>query len=187
MASPWWEHHNNAVSVIVPSAKKDMFSSLFVRLFDCLLATFRKTFLTDLHEIFREGWQWANEQMIEFWRRSGSQIRIRIRITGSPDHRIRIHIATLVRRAWAEVCTVPVLLVIIIIIIIKIIILLLDPAMDTVNNTWTIAWSCKVCLGVLCRCIKPYFSDTGLRITLDTNCSGRTNSLLFVYTNQMAA
>jgi len=26
----------------------------------------------DLHEIFREGWQWASEQMIKFWWRSGS-------------------------------------------------------------------------------------------------------------------
>jgi len=25
----------------------------------------------DLHEIFREGWQWANEQMIKFRWRSG--------------------------------------------------------------------------------------------------------------------
>jgi len=28
----------------------------------CLLATLRKNFRTDLHEIFREGWQWASEQ-----------------------------------------------------------------------------------------------------------------------------
>jgi len=40
----------------------------------------------------------AGEQMIKFWWRSGSQIRIRV--------------VTLVRRALAEVCTVPVLLVI---------------------------------------------------------------------------
>jgi len=26
----------------------------------------------DLHEIFREGWQWAIEQMITFWWQSGS-------------------------------------------------------------------------------------------------------------------
>jgi len=45
----------------------------------------------------------ANEQMIKFWCWSGSQILIRIRI--------RIRIATLVRRALAEECTVPVLLV----------------------------------------------------------------------------
>jgi len=31
---------------------------------------------TDLHEIFREGWQWAIEQMIKFWWRSGSWVRI---------------------------------------------------------------------------------------------------------------
>ena len=44
-----------------------------------------------------EGWQWLIEQMIKFWWRSGSQIRIGI--------------TTLVRRVLAEVCTVPVLLV----------------------------------------------------------------------------
>jgi len=33
----------------------------------CLLATSRKNFRTDLHEIFREGWQWASEQMAKFW------------------------------------------------------------------------------------------------------------------------
>ena len=64
----------------------------------CLLATSRKNFWTDLHAIFSEGWRWASEQMIEFWSRSGSRIRI----------------ATLVRRALAEVGlrTVPMLLVI---------------------------------------------------------------------------
>jgi len=65
------------------------------------VATFRKNFRTDLHEIFREGWQWANEQTIKFWWRSGSRIRMRIRI--------RIRSATLVRRALSEVRTVLVL------------------------------------------------------------------------------
>jgi len=32
----------------------------------------RKNFLTDLHEIFREGWQRANEQVFKFWWQSGS-------------------------------------------------------------------------------------------------------------------
>jgi len=63
----------------------------------CLLATLRKNFVMDLHEILRESWQWASEQMIKFWWRSGSRIQLRI--------------ATLVRGALAEVCTVPVLLV----------------------------------------------------------------------------
>jgi len=71
--------------------------------FFCLLATLCKNFQTDLYEIFREGWQWASQQTINFWWRSGSRIRMRIRI--------RFRIATLVRRALAEVCTVPVLLV----------------------------------------------------------------------------
>ena len=38
----------------------------------CLLATLRRNFQTDLHEIFREGWQWVDEQLIKFWWRSGS-------------------------------------------------------------------------------------------------------------------
>ena len=33
----------------------------------CLLATLRKNFGMDLHEIFTEGWQLANEQMIKLW------------------------------------------------------------------------------------------------------------------------
>jgi len=37
-----------------------------VRLFVCLLATLRKNFRKNLHEIFTERWQWANEQMIKF-------------------------------------------------------------------------------------------------------------------------
>ena len=80
-------------NVFITSAKKVVLSSLFV----CLLATLRKNFPTDLHEISREGWQWITKQTIKFWWRSGSRIRIRI--------------ATLVRCALAEVCTVPVLLV----------------------------------------------------------------------------
>jgi len=73
-----------------------MFASLFV----CLLATLRKNVQTDLHEIFREGWQLANEQMIKFWWPSRSD---------SPDG--GTDIATLVRHALTEVCTVPLLLV----------------------------------------------------------------------------
>jgi len=37
-----------------------------------LLATLHKNFWTDLHEIFREGWQWGNEQTIKFRWWSGS-------------------------------------------------------------------------------------------------------------------
>jgi len=43
-----------------------------VCLFVCLLAALRENFRTDLHKIFREGWQWANEQTVKFWWRSGS-------------------------------------------------------------------------------------------------------------------
>jgi len=37
-----------------------------------LLATVRKNFQTDVHEIFGKGWQWASEQMIKFWWQSRS-------------------------------------------------------------------------------------------------------------------
>jgi len=40
---------------------------LFVRLFVCLLATLSKNVQTDVHEIFGEDWQWANEHLITFW------------------------------------------------------------------------------------------------------------------------
>jgi len=33
-----------------------------------------------LHEIFREGWQWAIEQTVKFWWRSRIRVRIQIRI-----------------------------------------------------------------------------------------------------------
>jgi len=54
-----------------------MFSALFVCLFVCLLATLHKNFRTDLHEIFRVGWQLASEHMIKSWCRSGSRKRRR--------------------------------------------------------------------------------------------------------------
>jgi len=73
------------------SAKEVMFLSLFVRLQLCA-----KNFQTDLHEIFREGFEWTDEQMIKFWWRSGSGIWIWI----------GIQLTTLVRRVFAEVCTV---------------------------------------------------------------------------------
>ena len=44
----------------------------FVCLSVCLLATLRKNFGTDLHEIFREGWQRASEQITKIWWRSVS-------------------------------------------------------------------------------------------------------------------
>jgi len=51
-----------------------MFSSLFVCLFVCLsvsIATLRKHLRPNLHESCREGQQWASEQLIKFWWRSG--------------------------------------------------------------------------------------------------------------------
>jgi len=55
---------------------------VIVYLCACLLAIYAKKFQTDLHEIFREGWQWLNGQMIIFlvakndfifWWQSGSR------------------------------------------------------------------------------------------------------------------
>jgi len=37
----------------------------------CLLVFLRKDLRTDLHKIYREGWQRASEQTVEFWWRSG--------------------------------------------------------------------------------------------------------------------
>jgi len=65
-----------------------------------MLATLRKNFRADLHEIFREGWQLANQQMINF---DGDPNQ------GSGSGSVSQHCAL------AEVCTVPVLLVVIII------------------------------------------------------------------------
>jgi len=62
----------------ITSAKEVMFSSLFV----CLLATLRKNVRTDLHEIFRKGWQWTSEEMIKFWWRSGSSFWIQALFSG---------------------------------------------------------------------------------------------------------
>jgi len=51
-----------------------------------VLATLRKNLQTDLHEIFREGWQWANEQMIKFW--------------CDPDHRLDTGFVLRIRHYW---------------------------------------------------------------------------------------
>ena len=110
------------------SAKEVLFSSLFVCWFVCLclLANLYKNFRIDLHEIFREGWQWTNEKIVKFWwwfhHRLDTGIVFRIRHyweiqkvvnghksrTDSPDG--GTDVATLERRALAEVCTVPMLL-----------------------------------------------------------------------------
>ena len=98
--------------LLVSSAKEVTFSSLFVCLSVCLsVSDFAQNLRTDLHEILSVGWQRASEQMVKFCCRSGSQIRIRIQIRIWIRIRIRIRIATLVRRALAEVYSVPVLLV----------------------------------------------------------------------------
>jgi len=59
--------------LIFTSVKEDVKIVIIV----CLLATLRKNFQTDLREIYREVWQWANEQMIKIWWRFGSPFQIR--------------------------------------------------------------------------------------------------------------
>ena len=70
-----------------------------------------------MHEIFSQGWQWANEQLIKFWWRARSVseyvdcfLDIREVVNGHVFTLIR-QMATLVRRALVEVCTVQMLLV----------------------------------------------------------------------------
>jgi len=94
----------------------------------------------DLHEIFREGWQWASEQPVKFWWRSRSPSEysdcfpdsslladtevVSADCTAWPcngGHALAgVAIATMTslrHRPLAEVCTVPVLLVVIVIVI----------------------------------------------------------------------
>jgi len=59
---------------------------LFVCLSVCLLETFRQNFLTDLHEIFKEGWQRAIEKRLNFG--------------GDPDHRLDTGIIFHIRHCW---------------------------------------------------------------------------------------
>jgi len=66
LMKPPFNFPEEKVTLVITSAKDDMSSPLFVCLSVCLLATLRKNFRTDLHEIFRVGCQWANEQMIKF-------------------------------------------------------------------------------------------------------------------------
>jgi len=86
----------------------------------CLLATLRKTFARN----FREGCQWASEQVVKFWRRPESGYRDcfpdsallgwYIRKVANGHSFISIcQMVALVRRALAEVCTVPVLLTVV--------------------------------------------------------------------------
>ena len=90
-----------------------------------------QNFQTDLHQIFREDWQWANEQMVRFWWRIGSPSGYRdcfpdSSLLGDTESGInRLHCMTLQcwagtaiatmtslrHRPLAEVCTIPVLLV----------------------------------------------------------------------------
>jgi len=84
----------------------------------CLhVSNFAQKFGMDLREIFREGWQWASEQMITNNRLDTEIIfhfrhhwEIRKVVNGHSFILIR-QMAALVRCALAEVCTVPMPLV----------------------------------------------------------------------------
>jgi len=110
------------VTIVITSAKEYVFVVVCLTVSN-LVQKFPNRFAWN----FREGWQWASEQIINFWWRSKSQIRIRIWIC----------IATLVRCALVEVCTVPVVLVIIVIIITDWLILLIlqYQVLDLYRNT----------------------------------------------------
>jgi len=51
-----------------------------------VLATLRKIFPADLHEIFREGWQWPMNKSLNFG--------------GDPDHRLDTGIVFRIRHYW---------------------------------------------------------------------------------------
>jgi len=71
--------------IFIPS-KEVMFSSLSVCLSVCLLANFSQNLRTDLHQIFREGWQWGNEQVLNFG--------------GDLDHHLDAGIVFRIRHYW---------------------------------------------------------------------------------------
>jgi len=57
-----YEKNYTRITLII-SANEVVFSSMF-----CLsVSNFALNFSTDLHEVFRECWQWACEQIITFW------------------------------------------------------------------------------------------------------------------------
>ena len=73
-----------------------------------------------MREIFKEGLQWAIEQVIKFWWRFGRHMDTGIvfqirhyweiwKVVNGHSLMLICQIAALVRRALAEVCTVPVL------------------------------------------------------------------------------
>jgi len=95
---------------VITSAKEVMFSSLFVCLSVCL-------FVSNFAQKLPNGFAWNFQRklavghwkkMVKFWWRYGWEIRIRIRIC----------IATPIKRASAEVCTVPVLLVVVVVFVV---------------------------------------------------------------------
>jgi len=94
-----WTSYHHMCRSFLRSPRRSCFRRYIVCLSVCL-SNFAQKLPKDLHEIFRECCQWTTEQMITFRWRSR---------TDSPDG--GTDIATLVRRALAEVCTVPVLLV----------------------------------------------------------------------------
>jgi len=97
----------------------------YVIVVDCLFVCkqlCKKNFRTDLYESLKEGWHWATEQTVKFWWRSVSPSGYRycfsdLSLLGDTerawltDMSLICQMAALVRRALAEVCSVPVILV----------------------------------------------------------------------------
>jgi len=143
-------HLSYCWALVVLYLRQGGYVFVVVCLFVSLLAALRKNVRTDLHEIFREGWQLASEQIVKFWWRFGSSSGYRdwfpdssllgdtesginqpryamlhrkactsryrhsnymMPLRNRPTTGARDDIATLVRHALADVCTVPVLLV----------------------------------------------------------------------------
>jgi len=71
---------------LITSAKEDMFSSLFVCLSLCLLATLRKNFRSDLHEFSGKVCNGLMNKLLNFG--------------GDPDHRLDTGIVFRIRHYW---------------------------------------------------------------------------------------
>jgi len=66
-------HDNLKRSVVVCRVRYYLRQGGCVFVVVCLFVSdFAQKLRTDLHDIFGEGWQWANEQTVKFWWRSGS-------------------------------------------------------------------------------------------------------------------
>jgi len=133
-----------------------------VCLFVCLLTTLRKNFLTDLHEIVREGRQWTSEWLnfggdpdhcldreIVFRIRHYWEIRKVVNGRKSAAHTDSPDGGTGIRRALAEVCTVH---------------------SQYSTSSWSIAVSVSVCMtlrSLISKMTCPNFTKFSAHITCD--------------------